>query len=756
MNFNSLYMNRFYAVVALLAATQLGFARVSENNDESDTMNVRHLQDVEIVAGRVAKTTPVAVTNVSKKELERENHGQDLPAMLNMLPGVTYTSDAGAGVGYTTLRIRGIDPSRINITLNGIAMNDGESQQVFWVNTGDLASSLGDIQIQRGAGSSTNGAGAFGASLNMVSDRSSMSPFAQFNGSYGSYNTHKETIRFGTGLMGGHWTFDGRLSNIASDGYIDRGNVHLQSFFTQTGFYYDQTSVKLLVFGGKEKTYHAWDYASQKDFDKYGYRYNSCGKMGEDANGNTLWYDDQTDNYQQLHSQLLLNHTFNNRWKVNTALHYTKGDGYYEEYKQSKSLKEYGLLPWKDENGEMQKKSDLVRRKQMDNYFVGQIANAEYAYRRLHLQMGEAYNYYNGDHFGNVIWVKNYTAGGLMPNHKYYDNNAWKSDYNMYVKGDYNLGGGLSAYADVQYRYVRYRIGGANDKWDGNNGYMQPLDIDDKFHFLNPKAGLNWQINRQHRLFTSYAYVSKEPYRNCYTDAHMDASGNIKDYPKPEHMHDLELGYQYTTDKLQLGANVYYMKYKDQLVLTGETNEIGEALTANVPDSYRFGVELQGAWSPVDWFTWSANVTWSRNRVQDFTEVVYDEDYTAHNTYLGSTPISMSPDWIAANSLRFHYRGFSADVQTKAVSKQYMTNAGNDAHALKAYCISNLRLAYSLQPRSILRDVTFGIDVNNLFNQRYFTNGYAGGYIEAGKRYDDAAYSAQAGTNVMGHISLTF
>lgn len=711
---------------------------------------INSLQNVEVIAGRVSKTTPVATTNVTKEMIERENIGQDVPQLLSFQPSVTFTSDAGAGIGYTSLRIRGIDPSRINVTLNGIPMNDGGSHQLYWVNTGDLASSLNDIQIQRGAGSSTNGAGAFGASLNMSSIRSSMKPYFNTAVSYGSYNSHKETLTFGTGLLKNHWTFDARLSNIGSDGYVERGGAHLQSFFTQTGFFGGQTSVKFLLFGGKEKTMHAWNYVTQDNIEMYGRRFNSCGYMGEDANGNMMFYDDQTDNYNQLHSQLILNHTINSNWKINAALHTTKGDGYYEEYKTNRKLKEYLLGDGK---------SDLVRRKHMDNYFVGQIANAEYSNNRLHLQFGEAYNYLNDDHFGNVIWVKSPSGNTLAPNHKYYDNNSWKSDFNMYVKGDCKLVGGLSAYADLQYRYVRYRIMGQNDNWDYIHGHMQTMDIDDKFNFVNPKAGLNWQINPSNRLFASYAWVSKEPYRNCYTDAHMDAEGNIdkRFYPKAERMHDLELGYQYSSKKFSVGANFYYMDYKDQLVLSGKTNEIGEALTENVDDSYRLGIELQAAWRPTDWFEWNANATWSRNRVLNFTETILDEDsYEEVLENLGSTPIAMSPDWIAANVFTFKYKGLRADLQTKAVSKQYMSNAGRKAHALKAYSVTNLHIQYTIQPCRIIREATVGVSINNMFNCHYSSNGYAYGSISDGERYDEVGYSIQAPCNVMAHVTLKF
>ena len=742
--------------VGVWAGSQLPCRSAEWEDEATDTTDMGCLQQVEVVAGRATRNTPMAVSDVPREAIAKQNHGRDLPSVLELLPAVTTTSDAGAGIGYTSLRIRGIDPSRINVTVNGIPLNDAESLQPFWVNTGDLASSLNDIQVQRGAGCSTNGAGAFGASLNMTTARAAMQPCVSFDGTYGSWNTHKETLRMGTGLLRGHWTFDARLSNIASDGFIDRAATHLQSFFTQTGFFSGQTSVKLLVFGGREKTYHAWNYATAEEIAAHGRRYNSCGEY-HDEQGRVHYYPNQDDIYTQLHTQLHLTHTFGRRWRTSAALHCTRGYGYYEEYKEQRTLQEYGLLPWHNADGGMEAKSDLVRRKQMDNWFAGETLGAEYNGGRLHLTMGQAFNHYRGHHFGNIIWVRNYTDA-LMPDHEYYRNRADKSDFNVYAKGDLDLGCGLSAYADVQYRHVNYRMAGRNDNWDWRNSRMQNLAVADNFHFVNPKAGLNWQIGPRHRLYTSYAYVGKEPYRNCYTDGRLDTDGSIANYPRPEYMHDLEAGYQYTAARLSVAANVYYMHYRDQLVLTGELNDIGEPLTANADRSYRFGIEAQAAYKPCRWLRWDVNATWSRNRIRNFVEYVYDGDtgLLAQANRRGDTRISMSPDWIVGSQLTFSAAGFEAAFSTKFVSRQYMTNAQVEAHALDAYCTSNLQLSYSWQPKRVLKSVAVGLDINNLFNHQYESNGYAGAAIYNGVRCDYAGYSVQAGANVLGHVSLNF
>ena len=445
----------------IFAGCLMAGASVFAQAGETDSLKVVNLQEVQIVSTRATSKTPVAFTNVSKEELKKQNFGQDIPFLLSMTPSALTTSDAGAGIGYTTLRVRGTDGTRINITANGIPMNDAESHTLFWVNMPDFASSVKDIQVQRGAGTSTNGAGAFGASVNMQTEGISMQPYAEINASYGSFNAHKETVKFGTGLLKDHWAFDARLSNIGTDGYIDRASVDLYSFYAQGGYFADNTSVKFITFGGKEKTYHAWNYATKEEMKKYGRRFNSCG-MYTDDDGHIRFYKDQTDNYLQMNYQLLLNHTFSAAWNLNAALHYTKGDGYYQEYKEDRSLKEYRLHPFMYDGKEVEK-SDLIRQKKMDNHFGGGVFSVNYRNEKLDASLGGALNYYDGWHFGRVIWVKNY-IGELLPDHEYYRNKAKKTDGNLYLKANYNLVAGLNAYADLQYRYVNVKIHGANYK----------------------------------------------------------------------------------------------------------------------------------------------------------------------------------------------------------------------------------------------------------------------------------------------------
>ena len=722
---------------------------------DADTLRVIDLQEVEVVSTRATKTTPVAYTNIGKEELKERNVGQDLPYLLSMTPSALTTSDAGAGIGYTSIRVRGTDGTRINVTANGIPVNDAESHNVFWVNLPDFASSVKDMQVQRGAGTSTNGAGAFGASINMQTGELAMESYAEFNGSYGSFNTHKETFKVGTGLIKGHWAFDLRLSDIGTDGYIDRASVGLNSYYLQGAYYADNTSIKFIAFAGREKTYHAWNYASKEEMELYGRKYNSCGYMYTAEDGTMHFYDDQTDNYTQKNYQLLFNHTFTSQWNLNIGLHYTKGDGYYQEYKTNRKLVEYALQPfqWGDE---WVKKSDLVRKKAMDNGFGGGIFSVNYRNNRLNASLGGGLNHYDGHHFGRVLWVKNY-QGEVSPDHEYYHNKGTKTDGNIYLKADYGLTDKLNVYADMQYRHIDYRIKGTNDKWNSlTDEGLQQLDIDERFDFFNPKVGLSWQINRNSRLFGSFSVAHKEPTRNNYTD------GKLFDHPKSERLIDYELGYTYANSWLNLGANLYYMDYKDQLVLTGELNEIGEPLAANMPDSYRMGVELMAGIRTNFGLSWDINATWSRNRIQNFTETLYEnEDVSGAHWEInhGDTPIAFSPDFLVNNTLTYRWKSWEASLQSQYVSKQYLNNACQEDQTLDAYLVSNLRLAYTFK-LPFTKEITAGLTVFNLFNEEYENNGYAGSgfYYDGGEkvRYNYAGYAAQAGTNVLGHLTIRF
>ena len=721
-------------------------------NDSLDTV----LGEASVIATRATRQTPIAFTTLTREEISRANHGQDIPYLLSTTPSVVATSDAGAGIGYTSLRVRGVDATRINVTANGIPVNDAESHTVFWVNMPDFASSVKDIQLQRGVGTSTNGAGAFGASLNLQTADFSQQPYAEVSASAGSFCTHKETFRIGTGLLKDHWTFDLRLSNIGTDGYIDRAAAKLHSFYTQAAWVGAATSARRIAFGGKEQTYHAWNYASREEMQTYGRRYNSCGYMYTDADGVQHFYEDQTDNYVQTHLQLLLDHRFTNHWSAHLGAHYTKGDGYYQEYKTDRKLIEYGMQPF-EANGETVKKTDLVRKKAMDNHFAGAVFSVNYRDEKLRASLGGAANKYVGDHFGRVLWAKNY-IGELDPNTDYYRNEAHKTDANVYLRAEYLLCRGLTAYADAQYRHIRYCMEGTNDKynsWAGSG--MQRLDLDERFNFFNPKAGINWQVNPRLRLFASVAQAHKEPTRNNYTD------GYFTERPRAERLTDYEVGGAYHAPRWHAAANLYLMNYRNQLVLTGELNEIGEAVSANVPRSYRAGIELQGGFALPCGREWTCNITVSRKRIRDYKETIYGYDDAWNDLppveiNHGDTHIAFSPEFLAGSRLAYSVKGLRAELTTQYVGKQYMSNADVSEHRLDDYCVSHLDLSYSFAPRRYVKNVRVGVAIYNLFNAEYETNGWASSsYLNTpDNRVNYTGYAAQAGTNFLANLTLKF
>lgn len=724
-----------------------------------DSLRLVKLQEVQVVATRAAAKTPFAFSNVSKEQIKKQNFGQDVPFLLTMTPSVVATSDAGAGVGYTGVRVRGTDASRINVTANGVPLNDAESHALYWVDVPDFASSVEDLQIQRGAGTSTNGAGAFGASINMKTESISSLPYAEMAGSYGSFNTHKETFKVGTGLLKNRWAFDARISNIGSDGYVDRASTNMKSFFAQAGYYGDNDILKFIAFGGKEKTYHAWNGISKSQLET-NRRYNTCGEI-EDADGNVIgFYKNQNDNYIQYNYQALYTHIFSSQWNMNLTLHYTDGEGYYEEYKNGRTLKEYGLEPYTI-NGTLVKKSNLVRQKKMDNGFGGAVFSLNYASDRLQASLGAAANRYEGDNFGKVIWVKNY-IGELDPDHEYYRNNAGKTDANLYLKANYELYKGLNVYGDLQYRHIHYTIDGVNDKWDWTKSPegMQLLAINNNYNFVNPKTGLFWQINKKNSAYASFSVAQKEPTRNNFTDAKFNKT------PKSEKLFDYETGYTYTDSRFMAGVNFYYMKYKDQLILTGETNDIGEPLADNVPDSYRMGMEFLLGAKITSWLRWDGNATLSENKIKNYTEYLdnYDADWnpmysqTAH--YVGETTIAFSPSFIGNSMFTLNFKNWDVALQSSYVSKQYLLNSEQEDCKLDAYFVSNLRLGYTFS-LPICKSVHVGLSVNNLFNETYENNGWGySSYVVnsngSKERYNDAGYFPQAGTNILAGITLKF
>lgn len=739
-------------VVALVASMPVA-VHAAESDAAAADSSVINLNDVEVVANRANDNTPVAFTNFSAADIDAANEGRDIPFMIASTPSIVVTGDAGGGIGYSAIRVRGTDPSRINITANGVPINDAESHNVYWVNMPDLASSLRDIQIQRGAGTSTNGAGAFGASINMITDAPSYESSAEFLASYGSYNSNRQTVKVNSGLFGEHWSVDARISHIGSDGYIDRAYSKLWSYMGQVAYSDYNTMVRLIAFGGKEQTYMAWDYASKEQMAEHGRRYNPCGEYTAD-DGSTTYYSDQFDYFVQHHFQLVGAQRLADNWRLNLTLHYTKGDGYYNQYKTGRTLAEYGLLPFYNADGELVKKSDLIRLKHNDNDFGGGMFSVNYTGRRLNAVVGGAANWHRGNHFGRVAWVRNY-VGAINPLQEYYYNVGRKFSTNLYGRADIDLGHGLSGYADLQYRHIRYSIRGVSDNYDYNIDGPAQLDVLRNYDFFNPKAGLTY-TDGAHRAFVSWSVAQKEPVRDNFTD------GDPHNYPTSERLFDYELGYSWSNRLLSLGVNLYYMDYKNQLVVTGQLSDTGNALSVNVPDSYRMGVELQGAFTPVSWFDWTLNATLSRNRIKNFTEYIYEGEWTNPIAIdCGETPIAFSPDFIFNNEFKFHIGGFSASLNTRYVSSQYMNNARSAEAALDSYCVSDLHLGYKFTKIKGVKALNLSFSIYNIFNKEYFNNGYAGaGYYvgDDGKPvvYRYAGYAAQATCHVMGTVGLTF
>ena len=741
-----------------------------------DTLPGITLEDVTVTATRATSSTPMAFSDISRATIERVNYGKDVPSLLNLLPSVTMSSDAGLGIGYTGIHVRGTDPTRINVTANGVPLNDAESSQLYWVNMGDLTSSLQSIQVQRGVGTSTNGAGAFGASVHLATEHLNAPAYFTVDLSAGSYGTHKETLRFSTGLLGGHWALQGRLSNIGSDGYIDRASSRLNSYFLQGGYIGDRTVVKFVTFNGTEKTYMAWDYVSREAMEKYGRRYNPSGKY-TDAEGNTAFYSNQTDNYHQQHYQLIWNQQIGSRWKTNVTLHYTRGDGYYEQYKTDQKLYKY-LIP-----GGL--RADLVRQKKMANDFYGFLASANYdnATLGLHATVGGGWNKYDGDHFGRVLWVgdqyyyddddnKVYalgSAGTLAADHEYYFNNAKKTDGNVFGKLTYDITAGLSAYIDLQYRHVGYRMSGTSQEFDDAKR-QRPLELDRSYDFFNPKAGLTYRFGEGHTTYASVAVAHKEPTRNDFED--MLAETEEVD-PQSERLVDLELGYKWQGATAYAGANLYYMTYDNQFVLTGAQDSNGEMVARNIKDSYRMGVELQAGWKPVKGFSWDVNLTLSRNRAKNMMLTVIEPDWSQSYVNVGTTKLAFSPSVIAGNSFSYEWKGLRAALLTKYVSRQHMTNSGFTAYleddgtltkaVIDGACVSDLDLSYTFSFKHI-KSATIGVTVYNVFNKKYESNGScsmnfrrAGNSVEAyNGGWAWATFSAQAPTHFLARLSVTF
>jgi iron complex outermembrane receptor protein len=698
---------------------------------QQDTTKVNQLDEVLVSAVRVTSKTPVSFSNLDKKEIKLRNLGQDIPILMNYLPSVVTTSDAGNGVGYTGIRVRGSDATRVNVTINGIPYNDSESHGTFWVNMPDFASSVESLQLQRGVGTSTNGAGAFGASLNMLTDSYSDNPSGEISSSFGSFNTFKNTVKFSTGLMNNHFEIAGRLSALQSDGYIDRAKSDLKSYFLQGTYVGKTTLIKALAFGGTEKTYQAW-YGVEAEKLESDRTYNYAGAFTDEF-GNPRFYDNQTDNYQQDHYQLHWNEKIAANWSTNLAFHYTKGKGYYEEYKEDQDFADYGLAPIFA--APTVNTTDIVRQKWLDNNFYGTTFSANYKTESLDLILGGGWNKYEGDHFGKVIWAR-YASQSELGDH-YYDDFSTKTDGNIFAKANYKVFDKWSLYGDLQVRNVTYK---ANSVETGL--------VNDTFNFFNPKAGVTYKLNDINSLYFSYARANREPNRTDYE------SGS----PKPEKLDDFELGWRYLSDKIKLNANGYYMKYQDQLVLTGELNDVGSPIRTNSGDSYRVGIELDATFQLSEKWLLQPNVTLSQNKNKDF---YFTRDGVLQN--LGDTNIAFSPNVVAGSRLAFMpVNDFQISFYSKFVGEQYMANIDSDGSKLESYFVNDLNVSYEFRPKTIFKSILVSALVNNIFDLKYVSNGYFYTYDDdysnppAITTIEGAGYYPQAGINFLLGLSLKF
>lgn len=719
-------MKRIAMIGSIILVAGSSFAQ-----NQAITDSFYALSPVEVRAIRAAEQAPFAKTNLSKKVISRLNQGQDLPFILNQTPSVVANSDAGTGVGYTGLRIRGTDATRINITLNGIPFNDAESQGSFFVNLPDFTSSVQSIQVQRGVGTSSNGTGAFGATVSLSTNEVNKAAYGEITNGYGSFNTWRHTIKAGTGLMDEHFTLDARLSQITSDGYIDRASSKLQAFYLSGAWLGDNSTLRFNVFSGKEKTYQAWNGVPESLL-KSDRTYNSSGT---DRPGSP--YDNETDNYRQTHYQLFYDQKAGNNWHFNTGLFLTRGQGYYENYKGREKFSKYGL-PNLLIDGQLITRTDLVRQKWLDNYFYGQILSAQYNKGRHQLTLGGGWTVYDGTHHGDIIWAKYGFDNGF----RYYDVDALKTDINAYAKWQYQFSQHFYGFADLQYRRVQHKMDGFSD----NPGLL----INRKFNFVNPKLGFTYQ-KKNWQAFLSYAVANKEPNRD-------DFEASLSNQPHHETLHDFEGGIEKKGDRYNVSATLYYMRYKNQLVLTGMINDVGAYTRINVPNSYRAGIELQGGYQFNKWLQASGNLTFSRNKIKRFTEYLdeYDQDFE----WIGqatvnhqNTDIAFAPPVVA--NLGIHLQPSSAlniSLLGKYVGKQYLDNTQSAVRQLDAFYTQDLRVILELKNK-LFKEWSITGQVNNLFNRRYEPNGYTYSYVFDGAVTADNYYFPMAGTNFM--LTLT-
>jgi iron complex outermembrane receptor protein len=715
----------FFAVLPFFSVAQSDSTRRFEDSMKRCAL---YLEPVEVKAIRAAENAPFTKTTITKKELAAINLGQDLPFLLNQTPSVVVNSDAGNGVGYTGIRIRGSDATRINMTINGIPYNDAESQGLFFVNLPDLASSVNDVQIQRGIGTSSNGAGAFGATMNFSTNEISLNPYGEVNNSAGSFNTWKHTVKAGSGLINDHFTIDARLSKISSDGFIDRAKTNLHSFYVSGAYITANTSVRFNVLSGKEKTYQAWNGIPESDLvNNRRKNYSGTEKPGTP-------YDNETDNYQQDHYQLFINHRLHQNIEFNTAFFLTKGKGYYENYKAAQSFSDYGLNNFITGEDTITQ-TDLVRQLWLDNNFYGQILSLQYKQKRSLLTIGGGWNRYQGKHYGFVTWAQN----GFPVNYKWYNLTSLKTDVNAYTKYQYRIATGIEVFGDLQVRNIHYNLNGFRDN--------PSLLIHNTYNFFSPKAGVTYNT-RGTRMYASYSFAPKEPNRD-------DFEAGIAQQPRPEKMHDIEAGVERKLSHISWSTNFYYMKYRDQLVPTGKINDVGAYTRVNIPDSYRYGLEAQANSDITKWLNAAGNIAISRNKVKNFTEFYDDYDNGGQKSiYHSISDIAFSPSVVTGAGITVKpLKNAEINIMGKYVSRQYLDNSGNKSRSLNPYYVQDARISYIIHNR-LFSETTFIFQVNNMLNKKYEANGYTFSYLYGGSFTTENYYFPMAGTNIMFGLNI--
>lgn len=686
-------------------------------------------QEVVVAATRATTKSAMTVSEITKQEIASQNTGRDLPYLLESVPSLVTTSDAGTGVGYTGLRLRGSDQTRINVTIDGIPINDPESHLLYWVNMPDLASSIEDIQVQRGVGTSTNGASAFGGSIHIKTNHPGEKPKMTSSTSYGSFNTLKTTISLGTGILNEKFHFEGRLSRITSDGYIDRATSDLKSFFLAGGYYGKKDVLRFNIISGKEVTYQSWNGVPEAALDT-------------NRTWNLYTYDNQVDDYGQDHYQLFYSRQWHPSVTLNTAFHYTYGRGFYEQYRYEDDLAGYLLDPV-IVGSDTITTTDLIRRKWLDNHFYG-LTWSVVAQPRKSLQLiaGGGWNQYDGDHFGEVIWAR--YASNSSINHRYYDNNGLKTDFNAFLKATLNAGDKLSLFADMQYRRVSYNFTGLGSEGEPTPGL-------DRLDFFNPKAGLTWTFDEQHRLYASFSMAGKEPSRDDYVET------SSLSRPKPEYLYDIEAGYQYRSAHISANLNYYHMIYKDQLALTGEVNDVGNYTRTNIPDSYREGLEVVVNWQTTAWLKTQGNITVSRNKIREFREYIDDYDNGGQAVIIhNQTDLSFSPNLTAFLELTaLVTRKLEVSLKNRYVGRQYLDNTSNNSKTLDAYVVNDLRASIRLNPK-FMKEIRLSGMINNLLDFKYESNGYTFSYLYGGERIHENYFYPQAGRNFMVMLDMRF